>query len=373
MKERGNKVYKFIDSVIGSIIIFALQFMHKKNKLPSLDSIKKITVIQLGAIGDTILLSAILQDIKDTLPEAKITFICSKGNKGIVEHLQTIDDFYSFNFKNPLASINHIRKIQQCDLVLDFTPWAKIGAIISFFIHARYKVGFKQKNMTRHLLYDNWIEHSNEVHEVINYKNIVHLLGIAKNNLPSLSMQENLDFEVQEKSVVFHLFAGGTKSYMRQWTEENWIMLAKTLIKNGFTIYLTGAKQDIPSAELFCERADFANSASIVNVTGKLSLSQTATLLTKVCSLITVNTGILHLADSLNVPTISLNGPTNIKRWGGIHDSTTNLSTQNVPCSPCLNLGFEYACNDEHPLCMKSISVETVLEILRKKNLIEVQ
>ncbi|MGL4986046.1 MAG: glycosyltransferase family 9 protein [Treponemataceae bacterium] len=367
MKERGNKLYKLVDSVVGNFLIFFMHFFQKKRQLGTLENIENIVVIQLGAIGDTILLSAVLQDIKDTLSNAKITLICSNSNKGIAYHLTMVDTLFVFNIKNPFSSMSKIKKMSHANLVLDFTPWANIGAILAFFLHGDYAVGFKQQNMNRHLLYDSWIEHSNHVHELTNYKNIIQSVGIVKDNFPSLSLSESLNFIVEKKSFVFHLFPGGTKSYMRQWSCNNWVALAKILGEKGFTIYLTGSKDDTLPAEDFCMKA---HNSLIINCVGKLSLAQSATLLKSVVALITVNTGILHLADSLAVQTISLNGPTNTKRWGGVHNTSINLFPQNVACSPCLNLGFEYACNDKKPQCMQQLTPQMVINALMENNLL---
>ena len=63
--ERGNSEFRFLDRYIGIPIIFALGLLKKRNKILP-DSIKKAAFLKTAGIGDTVLLSAVVRDFKDT-------------------------------------------------------------------------------------------------------------------------------------------------------------------------------------------------------------------------------------------------------------------------------------------------------------------
>ena len=71
------------------------------------------------------------------------------------------------------------------------------------------------------------------------------------------------------------------------------------------------------------------------------------------------NCGPMHLAAATGTPVVALHGPTNPSQWGPWGDGHTILHVD-VPCSPCLNLGFEYGCSalsDGTSPCMHTIQV----------------
>ena len=73
---------------------------------------------------------------------------------------------------------------------------------------------------------------------------------------------------------------------------------------------------------------------------------------------ISVNTGVMHLAAILGAPTISLNGPTNNDRWGPVGPRAVGIQSPGEGCG-YLHLGFE-SCNGVTD-CMERITVDMVL------------
>lgn len=73
---------------------------------------------------------------------------------------------------------------------------------------------------------------------------------------------------------------------------------------------------------------------------------------------VSVNTGVMHVAAALGVPTIALNGPTSGRRWGPIGPRTRCVASPAVP-DGYLDLGFER--DDRYADCMRAITVPMVL------------
>jgi ADP-heptose:LPS heptosyltransferase len=74
--------------------------------------------------------------------------------------------------------------------------------------------------------------------------------------------------------------------------------------------------------------------------------------------LVSVNTGIMHLGAILGVPTVSINGPTAVHRWGPIGSRVANV-TPSDGSGGFLDLGFEYGSHAEN--VMEKISVDDVM------------
>ncbi|MCK4460428.1 MAG: hypothetical protein KAW46_01420, partial [candidate division Zixibacteria bacterium] len=172
MKERGNKQLKLLDKLVGIPLVFALGLLRLKKKLNPLVLKRqdlKIVLMKLGAIGDTILLTAGIKELRDNFPSAEITLLCSGSNAAITESIAGLDSVIVIRFSELLSSIREVNSNGRYDLLFDFGTWPRINSFISYMIRADFKVGFKRRKMFRHYIYDLAIEHSDHVHECENY------------------------------------------------------------------------------------------------------------------------------------------------------------------------------------------------------------
>jgi heptosyltransferase I len=96
------------------------------------------------------------------------------------------------------------------------------------------------------------------------------------------------------------------------------------------------------------------------NLAGKASLPLIAGILAKASLVISVNTGIMHLAAAVKALLVAINGPTSVIRWGAVSQYSVTVTPIDMSCAPCLNLGYEYKCSENK--CMKTISPQAVLD-----------
>lgn len=101
----------------------------------------------------------------------------------------------------------------------------------------------------------------------------------------------------------------------------------------------------------------------IVSFIGKTTLRESAALMHFCSILITNDSGLLHLAASINTSSISIFGPT--APWdkapiGGKH----KFLYKQLPCSPCYKYGEFSECS--HITCLQSITPEEVFDKIRE-------
>ena len=358
--ERNNPLLKKLDKWIGCPLVFTLGLLHKENIKPK--NYQRIAVIKTAAVGDTIILSAMLDEIRYSYPHAQVTVICAKNNSAMVKALPYIGKVEVFAMKNPLQSLKRVRSLGHFDLVLDFGPWPRINAIITWVINADYKVGFKRKNMYRHYVYDVKVEHSDKVHEIENYRNILRGSGITLHGIePDL---HTLITHVCEcnKYVVLHMLPGGSRSTQKCWPKKNWYELSKRLNdRHGYKILFSGSNKDKPYIDTLVEELKQCGIGA-ENIAGKYSLVNMATVLGNASLVVSVDTGIMHYAAAVGAKLIVLQGPTSPLRWGPL--SKNAIVVSNNVCQPCLSLGFEYECKNN--ICMQGISVDMVMDAVKK-------
>jgi len=370
LKERNNHMMKELDYWIGIPFIYTLGLFHKKRPLPKLDeklSAYNFVLIKTAAIGDTVLLSAVIRELKNTYPNCHITIVCSGNNVAMVRLLTDVNEIFEFNMSRPISSLGKLGMLKKAQIVFDFAPWARINSLISWEIKAEFKVGFYRKNMYRHYIYDGTVEHRDNVHELDNYRNILQHVQIPlKNYEPVIIVndEEPLSQMPSASYVVFHLFAGGASAHLRSWENDKWIQLAKKIFEAyGYAIAFTGGTEDKEKSESI---ANFLKKIKIpaYSLSGKVSLAESVAILKRAKLLVTVNTGIMHMGAAVGVPLIALHGATSDKRWGPLSSSAVVIKS-NEKCQPCISLGFESKCQD--PICMQNITVDMVWKVVQEQ------
>ncbi|MGH8338108.1 MAG: glycosyltransferase family 9 protein, partial [Gammaproteobacteria bacterium] len=201
--------------------------------------------------------------------------------------------------------------------------------------------------------------HRNDVHELDNYRSLVRAIGLEAWHLPSVNcaLPEPAS-RPRDRFFVFHLWPGGTHAELKEWPLDRWARLARELVSECDRIVLTGAPGQFITNEALLAMIDPPFRSRFQNAAG-LSLDATASLLARATLVVSVNTGIMHLAAALGVPLIALHGPTSVRRWGPIGQRSVALES---PCRGCgyLDLGFEYHRKPRH--CMRAISYRMVRE-----------
>lgn len=351
MNERGNKFLRNCDYYLGIPLVFLLGLVSRKRKFPSIR--KNMAILATGAIGDSILLSAVIKDLMSHQLADNVTLFCTQSNRAVFTMFLPEVKMVSLPISNPFASIKIIRK-QQFDLFVDFGPWPRINALLSRFSRSSFRVGFQSLGQHRHFIYDKAVRHSNTCHEIDNMRRIAESLGVSSHSLPAL---DKASPDESNSGIVLHMFPSGYKHHYKEWSTENWLILINKLTKLGYGITLTGGPLDEKAAfnvANLCHQKE-----SIQVVAGKTSLRETAEILRKASLVLSVNTGIMHLAAALNQNVIALNGPTSPLRWGPLCDNKININATTKGAG-CLHLGFEY--DDEDPQSLDSIQPSQVLE-----------
>jgi len=358
MNVRGKKTFKLLDKFLGVPILFVLNIFRKKKQLPK--KIEKIGILTVPAIGDIILLNGFLRDVKKFNREIKIILFVTDEVKEIAEIMGSYDKLVSIELFKPLKAIKTLRS-HPVDVFIDTGQWTRLNAIFTFLSKSKYKIGFKTKGQYKHFIFDFAAEHSKLTHELYNYKKLSFSKKIKTESLPMIEF--NHETQIKKDQVVIHTRSGGYLSELKGWPDENWRRIIDYLLENQFDIYFTGSATDRKHLELLLD--NYKNNIRLHNVAGKLSLRETTILLVGSQLVISVDTGIMHLASALGCNLISLHGPTAPTRWGPLNSNSVAIQSD-YPEAPCLYLGFEYNCKDRSGECMKRITPEMVILEIEK-------
>jgi heptosyltransferase-3 len=358
---RGKQQLRRLDRWVGIPLVYVIGKLKRHRSLPS--KVERIVLLQTAAIGDTVLMAGPVEDLRKAYSNAEIILACGRDNRGAAALLPAIDKFVDVRPGDPVAALMLLRSLKP-DLVIDFGPWPRINALLTALSGASYSVGFRSEGQHRHFAYDGVVDHSRDRHELQNQRALVAaVMDGVEHSEPRLQVGGvRAEWPHSKHFIVFHAWASGFQKRLKEWPIGHWVELARWATNSGYEIALTGGPSDSDDArELEEAIRTKLPSSHVRNYTGILSLTHTCQLLSAATAVVSVNTGIMHIAALLGALTIGICGPTSPKRWGP-------LGTRAVAVAPpggdhgYLHLGFEFP-RDAQP-CMPRVTPQRVIDAL---------
>ncbi|MBT3583613.1 MAG: glycosyltransferase family 9 protein [Halobacteriovoraceae bacterium] len=141
---------------------------------------------------------------------------------------------------------------------------------------------------------------------------------------------------------------------MKRWPLENWKELI-SIVKHPKIIVLGG-----PGDE-FCSELEGLDPKRVTNLAGKLSLTESAYILSTASNFVSADTGLLHVGDLLGVSGLSLIGPT---AFGFPSGDNVKILESDLSCRPCSKDGRGGCSREIYQECMLAITPEVVAKAL---------
>jgi heptosyltransferase III len=354
---RGNPYLRTVDRYAGIPLLGLVRVGRGRRRRPT--AIRRIGFVKLTAIGDTVLLGAVLEDVAAALQDAEILLFVGTENASIARLLTGPSEVVVLPVTKPWALVAELRR-RRLDVVVDCGPWSRMEAGYAALCGA-FSVGFKTPGQYRHMCQDVSVEHSDQLHEIANYRRLVEPIGVTSTGLPHLASRGAVSDGLRppQPYVVLHPWPSGIRKELKQWPAARWRELAGCLSQAGYNIVLSGGPADCETSGALS--ATF--SVPVVDLAGRLDLAGMVDILRASACVISVNTGTMHVAAAAGAPTVGLNGPTSELRWGPIGEEAISVNSTFDGCG-YLDLGGEYE-GRRHD-CMSGIDVDAVLEAFVK-------
>lgn len=361
-------VQQYLDRYLGIPLCAMLGLLSKQ--APVTSTPKKVLFIQLSALGDTILAIPAIRAIRHAFPTAEFTILASPTNLNYLAACPYIDRRIPFR-KTGYQLISSLRG-EGFDWVIDLEHWPRLSALLAYATGAPRRIGFSTKGQHRHSLFTETVPHVQGRHEVRNFLSLatqlecpIHELGLEVwwDEKARTWIRETLakaEVSLDQPLMVLHPEAGRRGEPRRRWPQGRYVALANALVEQyDAQIVLTGAPDEVAVSEEIAARTKHRS----VVLAGRTDVNQLAALFADARLVVSGNCGPMHLAAATGTPVVGLHGPTNFAQWGP-WSRNAGVVRARIPCSPCLNLGFEYGCqalSDGTSPCMHTVEVTAVL------------
>jgi ADP-heptose:LPS heptosyltransferase len=320
--------------------------------------LKKILIIQTAFIGDVILATPIIENLKISFPNALVDFMLRKGNEKLFDSHPKLNqviiwDKQNGKYKNLFLLIKKIRTTKY-DLVINVQRFAASG-LMTLLSGATKKIGFSKNPFSFSYTYKYQHEIGNNKHEVDRNNLLLKEICNTPFHKPMLYPSvENYASIKKYQSNDYICVAPASVWFTKQLPKKKWVDLINkqsSLIK----IFMLGGNSDFDLCNDIISQAKMKN---CINLCGKLSFLESAALMKSALMNYTNDSAPLHIASAMNANvTVFYCSTIPAFGFGPLSDSSKIIETTiDLKCRPCGLHGFK-KCPEDHFQCAHTIEI----------------
>ena len=317
----------------------------------------KILIVRFSSIGDIVLTTPVIRAVKQQLKNAEVHVLTKQSFATVLEANPYVDKLYTI--KKSIFEITSDLKKENYDYVIDLHH--TLRTLKLKLALGKKSFSFNKLNWEKLLMVHFKMNRLPNLHIVDRYFETVASLGVT-NDL------KGLDYFIKSNDVVditktlpsnfgeqYAVLVVGGSYYTKQIPANK---LKEICATSKIPIVLLGGKDDATIAEEVYQQFKMTT----INLCGKLSLNQSASVIQQAKYVVTSDTGLMHIAAAYKKDVYSLWGNT-IPQFGmGAYMAGTNskiLEVANLSCRPCSKLGYK-KCPKGHFKCMNDINVSLI-------------
>ncbi len=344
------------------------------------NAVRSVLIIQTAFLGDIVLTSSFLRELRKILPSAQITLLTTPLGKEILTPNPWGVDFIVYDKKGKergfaalMRKLGEARAVKP-DLVFCLHRSVRSG-VIARWSGAPAIWGFKEAS--GHLFYTDEVSRAARVFEA--EKNLQFLearFGIPRGGLspyPELFCDERDRHRAAELvgSGEYAVLAPSSVWVTKRWPADRFGELAAKIAGAGLRVAVAsgGSRDELAVVEELQSAFEKAggDSAQLVNLAGKTSLGVLKAVLASAKFAVCNDSAPLHIAIATGRPGVAVFGPT-VKSQGFFplaKEPWEVMENLGLDCRPCGEHGHN-RCPKEHFRCMLQVSVDQVFDRVSK-------
>ena len=317
------------------------------NKKPN-----KIIIMTAGWLGDSIMLSSLIQEIRRINANTKIEITVLNTHKslqGLFNRVIGVDNVIEYFLpRKKLSACRRVYlsfKIRQQkfdEFICAPNTWK--AALIGFLAGIKIRTGWHGESRlllinNRHVGVDNYttmvqryvaLAYKHDSYTKITFSDCCYPKLMATSQNISL-LAKNLkikDYSIEKKNIT--LCPGAAYGASKRWPAIHFAKLAILLIDHGYNVHIMGANAEIEIADTIQKHT----SNSCINWCGKLRLESAIDVMSQSDCVVANDSGLMHMAAALDIAVIALYGATKPSFAPPLTDKAESLYID-IACRPC--------------------------------------
>jgi heptosyltransferase-3 len=335
------------------------------------EDVKRVLVIRLRSIGDTVLATPSLFALKRFLPHAQVDILVEDWVAPLLMDHPHVDNVIELERGGMAARMSAARRLRSAgyDVVYNLHG----GTTATFLTRAtgaRHRVGFKTYQYAKlHtelvpsplLLWGQQKTHSVEQQlALLGWTGVPVTdrprtrLGIAPEAAASVEQQLAAAGLAERKIALIHPAAAFAT---KRWATQNFARVAEYLSERGFAPVAIAARHETQILD------DLLGEASVNILALDLSLPEVTALAARSQLFVGNDSGIAHIAAATGTPSVVIFGSSNIAHWRPWNRAAAEVVFEEMPCQPC----HGYFCEEfPQPECILRVSVTRVVAAIER-------
>ncbi len=341
-------------------------------------NIKKILIIRMSSIGDVILASPLIRQLRENFPNTQIDFLVRSEYADLVKYDPHLSHLLQYDIQTGRRGLRELKEFieqQGYDVILDLhrnfrsyflrklTPKPLILKInknrIIRFLLVKFKINLYKK------LYGQPISIAEKyimaASNLCSFKNDLRLDLYLPQKTADKGKQLWQKLESEQFGVVM---APGARHFTKRWPAELYSeLIVKIHQTYGWRTLLVGSAEEVSLIEDIQKKA--GNGICEI-AAGYFSLLETAALIKAAPVFISNDSGLMHVAAAYEIPQIAIFGST-ARELGffPINPNAVVIENQNLECRPCTHIGRK-SCPKKHFKCMVEITPQRIFNVYKE-------
>lgn len=368
---------------------YATKNVYQQDNCKIAQMYKKILLINLRHIGDSLLITPLIKNLKNSYPNATLDVLVNAECAALFKNHPNINKIHAYNraklkksggLKRLVGELKFTLSLKGYDLLIATTEGER-SAFLSFISGAKTRVGIRPpRGIFASFLkaYTNEYSHKELLRHTVE-RNLDALRAI---DVPVVSKKVELYFSNDDLNYVNEILP--FDNYIQVHAASRWAFknlpietVAKVIDGLNQHAVLTGTAEDY---EFNSKLIASCENIKPLNLAGKLSLTQTAALSKNAKLFFGIDSAPMHIAASQGVPCVGVFGPSGVFNWGawdnllfdceynaknGVQSMGKNTMIQvDWDCAPCGQAGCD---NSRVSKCLLEIKTEDIIKICLEK------
>lgn len=327
----------------------------------------KILIVGPSWVGDMVMAQSLFRTLKQQHPACRIDVLAPEWSLGLLERMPEVNQGISMPLGHGQFGLGarwklglQLRTAGYEQAIVLPNSWK--SALIPWFANIPRRTGFLGEcrwgllNDTRRLnkqqlsmTVQRFVALAQDTEMVTQYP--LPQLQIS----PAQQQQVTANFQLTDTHDVLALCPGAEYGPAKQWPAQHFAAVAKHHLQQGKPVWLLGSVKDQSMATAI----NAATGMQCRDFSGKTNLNEAIDLLSLSRTVISNDSGLMHVAAALGKKLIALYGSSDPKFTPPLNQEA-HILCLNLPCAPC----FKRVCPLGHTHCLTQLTPAMVLEQL---------